>query len=164
MAEPLNDFGPVDELKPEAIGLPGNRRFRVLFRRGSRTVCFWMEKEQLGLLGDAISELLTQIPGGASSPRAFMPGEFSEPFVLQAQTGRMALGYSETSDTFLILVYDLETETAVQEQGLDPDNLLPTFRCEVTRNQLENFYRDTASVIQSGRPPKPGKNGHTSAN
>lgn len=164
MAEPLNDFGPVDELKPEAIGLPGSRRFRTLFRRGNRTVCFWMEKEQLGLLGDAISELLTQIPGGAGRGQTPGSGAFSEVFELEAITGRMALGYNETSDIFLILVYDLETEVAAQEQSLNPEDLTPSFRCEVTRSQLETFYRDTANVIQSGRPPKPGKNGHLRAN
>lgn len=164
MAEPTHDFGPIDELKPEAVGVPGNRRFRVLFRRGNRTVCFWMEKEQLGLLGDAISELLTQVSGGVGRTEPPFTDAFAEPFEIEALTGRMALGYSEATDLFLILVYDLESEVAAQEQSQNPDELVPTFRCELTRGQLEQFYRDTASVINSGRPPKPGKNGHLKAN
>jgi hypothetical protein len=123
-----------------------------------------MEKEQLGLLGDAISELLMQIPGGMGRPTPPVTGNFPEPFESEALTGRMALGYNEASDMFLVLVYDLETEVAAQEQQLAPEEVTPGFRCELTRGQLENFYRDTANVIQSGRPPKPGKNGHLKAN
>lgn len=160
MAQPIRDFGPVDELKPEAVGFPGNRRFRVLFRKDRRVVCFWMEKEQLGLLGDAISELLTQVEGGVGRVDPPATGQFPEPFEFEALTGRMALGYNEASDLFLIFVYDLETEVEAQEQGQNPDQAKPTFRCEITRSQLERFYQDTADVINSGRPPKPGKNGH----
>ncbi len=171
MAEPTHDFGPISEIKPEAIGLPGSRRFRVLFRRDNRVACFWMEKEQLGALGDAVQELLNQVEGGNGTPEPPPTGVFPEPFEVEAQTGRLALGYNEASDLFLMLLFDVDTEMQAQEQSGSEEeletasaNMLPTMRCEATRSQLERFYNETASVIMSGRPPKPSKNGHFHAN
>lgn len=173
MAEAVHDFGPLDELKPEAIGVPGQRRFRVLFRRGNRTACFWMEKEQLGALADAVNELLTQISGGIGkgnyNPAA--TGKFPEPFEVEAQTGRLALGYNEASDLFLLLLYDIDSEIEAQEQSETEEELenaslsmTPTIRCEASRSQLERFYNDSAAVIQAGRPQPPSKNGHYRTN
>ena len=171
MAEPLHDFGPIDELKPEAIGIPGSRRFRLLLRQGSRTACFWMEKEQLGALADAISELLTQIEGGQGLTEPQATGSFPEPYEIEVQTGRLALGFNEASGLFLILLYDIDAETEAQESALEDEeaevtaaNMRPTLRCEATRGQLERFYSEAAQVIQAGRPPKPSKNGHFHAN
>ncbi len=170
MAEPTHDFGPLDELKPEAIGRPGQRRFRILFRKGNRVACFWMEKEQLGALGDAVHELLGQVTGGAGPHNPRPTGSFPEPFEFEAQTGRLALGYNEASDLFLLLLFDIETELEVEEkvegeEEMESTNaeINPTIRCEVSRSQLERFYNEAAAVIQSGRPPKPSKNGHFKA-
>ncbi len=170
MAEATHDFGPLDDIKPEAIGVPGNRRFRVLFRRDSRTACFWMEKEQLGALADAINELLNQMSGGAGgNPQA--TGTFPEPFEVEAQTGRLALGYNEATDLFLLLLYDIDSEIQAQEQAETEEeletaslNMTPTIRCEATRRQLERFYTECANVIQSGRPMPPSRNGHFKTN
>lgn len=165
MAEPMHDFGPIDELKPEAIGVPGNRRFRLLIRQGRRTACFWMEKQQMGALADAVNELLAQVEGGQGIPDAPVLNSYPEPFEVEAQTGRLALGYNEASDLFLLLLFDIESEMRAQEEaGTDEEveavSMSPTIRCEVTRSQLERFYGEAAVVIQSGRPPKPSKNGH----
>ena len=170
MAQPVHDFGPLDEIKPEAIGVPGNRRFRLLLRQGRRTACFWMEKQQMGALADAVSELLAQMEGGQGMPNPPALNSFPEPFEVEAQTGRLALGYNEASDLFLLLFFDIESEIDIQESAssveeaeVSAGKMNPTLRCEATRGQLEQFYGQAAQVIQSGRPPKPSKNGHLSA-
>jgi uncharacterized repeat protein (TIGR03847 family) len=171
MADPIHDFGPIDEIKPEAIGVPGRRRFRVLFRQGNRVACFWMEKQQLGALADAVNELLNQIEGGTGRKDPPATGVFPEPFELEAQTGRLALGYNESVDLFLLLLYDVESEIEAQEQASSEEELenastamTPTLRCEASRSQLEHFYSEAAVVIESGRPQPPSKNGHYKAN
>jgi uncharacterized repeat protein (TIGR03847 family) len=167
MADALHDFGPIDEMKPEAIGLPGNRRFRLLFRAGSRVACFWMEKQQLGALADAVNELLSQAEGGEGRQDPTPTGHFPEPFEIEAQAGRLALGYNEASDLFLIFLYDIETELNLLENAQSEEeaedataNAVPTIRTEVTRGQLERFYGEAATVINAGRPQKPSRNGH----
>ena len=65
----------------------------------------------------------------------------------------------------------MESEVEAQEAAGDDEeleasalNMHPTVRCEVSRAQLERFYAAAAIVIESGRPPKPSKNGHYRAN
>ncbi|MEI7553907.1 DUF3090 family protein [Candidatus Chlorohelix sp.] len=166
MADALHDFGAIDELKPEAIGIPGNRRFRVLFREGKRAACCWMEKEQLGALADAIKELLEQYEGGKNYKDPLATGIYPEPFQVEAQTGRLALGYNDESELFIIYLYDLESEqqaidkATTQEEAEElANNILPIIRVEASRSQLEKFYREAAQVISSGRVQH-SKNGH----
>jgi uncharacterized repeat protein (TIGR03847 family) len=161
MADALYDFGPIDEIKPEAIGVPGNRRFRILFRKGRQVACFWLEKQQMGLLADTINELLAQVEGGFGQGIDPQPtGNFPEPFTFQYQTGRMALDYNPDTDYFSMLMFDVEAELALQEefQGREEEieeaDLRPTFRGDVTRSQLEKFYNDAASVITVRPNPK----------
>ena len=52
------DFGLVDVVDAEAIGEPGQRTFRLRARSGAMRAALWMEKEQLTVLGRAISRLL----------------------------------------------------------------------------------------------------------
>lgn len=171
MSEPTHDFGPIDEMKPEAIGIPGNRRFRLVIRQGGRVACFWMEKQQLGALADAVHELLAQVEGGEGMTEGLTTDSYPEPFEVEKQTGRLALGYNEASDLFLLLLYDIESEIEAQEDAENAEEaeaaatrIPPTLRCEVSRKQLERFYRQSAEVIESGRPPKPSKNGYHKAN
>src|SRR5262249_21578304 len=122
-------------------------------------------------LADAVNELLTQIEGGIGQREPTPTGAFPEPFEVEAQTGRLALGYNEAADLFLLLLYDIDSEIQAQEQAENEEelenasvNMTPTIRCEATRNQLERFYNDSATVIQSGRPQPPSRNGHYRAN
>jgi uncharacterized repeat protein (TIGR03847 family) len=171
MPESTHDFGPLDEMKPEARGVPGSREFRLLLRQGRRVACFKMEKQQLGALADAVHELLAQVEGGYGMPDTEPNDAFPEPYEVDRQTGRLALGYNEASDLFLLLLYDIESEIQAQELATSPEEaemnvsrMPPTLRCEVSRSQLERFYRQSAQVIESGRPPKPSKNGYHAAN
>ncbi|MBI4235758.1 MAG: DUF3090 family protein, partial [Chloroflexi bacterium] len=58
MAEAQHDLGLVTRLHTEALGTPGQRRFRILAEgeRGSAVV--WLEKEELHSLALAIARLL----------------------------------------------------------------------------------------------------------
>jgi uncharacterized repeat protein (TIGR03847 family) len=166
MADAQHDFGPIDEMKPEAIGIPGNRRFRVVFRTGPRTACFWMEKEQLGALADAINELMGQTEGGQGKTNSLPTGLYPEPFEVEVQTGRLALGFNDLADLFIILLYDIEIERAIVESAETQEEadekikgMAPIIRVEASRTQLERFYREAAQVINSGRV-RPSKNGH----
>jgi hypothetical protein len=166
MAEALYDFGPLDELKPEAIGLPGSRRFRVVFREGQRTACFWMEKEQLGGLADTIHEMLAQDERGLGKTGQDLTGSYPEPFTVEAQSGRIALGYNDLADLFILYFFDAEQERALIEKATSEEeaerlvqNLTASLRIEASRQQLERFYRDCAEIINSGRV-RHSRNGH----
>lgn len=58
MADP-EPFGPIQFVGAEAIGVPGQRRFRLTaMAEDGRSAMLWMEKEQLNALGDAIETVL----------------------------------------------------------------------------------------------------------
>lgn len=52
-------FGPLMYITAEAIGQPGQRRFRLrAMNEETETATLWLEKEQLAALGDAIENVL----------------------------------------------------------------------------------------------------------
>ena len=56
-----HDYDRLAILEAEAIGEPGNRRFRLIAGVPGDAVTLWMEKEQLNALGLALGELLLQL-------------------------------------------------------------------------------------------------------
>ena len=57
------DFGRAELLEPEAIGEPGQRRFRLRVQSGDKAASLWMEKEQLAALSFGIRQILEQNTG-----------------------------------------------------------------------------------------------------
>ena len=56
---PLTEFGPVQHLSADAVGQPGQRRFRLrAISQGGAYAFVWMEKEQLSAIGEAIETTL----------------------------------------------------------------------------------------------------------
>ncbi len=59
MAE-VRDFGTLEYISAEAIGQPGQRRFRLLVLNDEAlSGSLWLEKEQLAALGDALDTVLS---------------------------------------------------------------------------------------------------------
>ena len=146
MAEPQHDFGVLDEIQPEAIGVPGQRRFRMLLRRGNRTASLWMEKEQLAALAQAVDELLGQMPeAGLGRSESLATNYFPQPYEVETQVGRLSLGYDESAQLFVLLVYSLEAEE-------NDDEIV---RSRLTRGQFERFSQEAMSVVMAGRPRCP---------
>lgn len=154
MASNAYDFGVVERLQASAVGLPGQRRFRLQFmnERGE-TANLWIEKEQLHELGHAVDQLLAQLSGdpfidlvrvGEEEPEQSGPElEFPEPAAFEFRIGRLALGYDEGRARFMLLIRDVE------DQG-EPANI--GFRCLVTKEQLQALSTQVEQLMASGRP------------
>ena len=56
MEDARHTFNEVRRLQADAVGEPGNRRFRLLVEDGHRAACLWLDKEQLQALGLAIDQ------------------------------------------------------------------------------------------------------------
>src|SRR5437667_12903835 len=106
------DLGPIDVLGADAVGQPGQRRFRLFAqnRRGSAVV--WMEKEQLNSLSLAIDRFLalitegqvlrTEAVAGKPPPPPGMPADFPRQPTYDIQVGQMRLNYDEGSEMFML--------------------------------------------------------------
>lgn len=140
------DFDVVRRLEPDAVGLPGHRRFRLIIENDNRTAFLWMEKEQLQALGLAVDQMLTPIkpvwtntqPKTAENAPA--PANIGGANV-EIQVGRMGLGYDENAKLFIIVAHDAASEA--------DDS--PTFRCLASRATLTGLSDKITSVTAAGR-------------
>ena len=140
-------------LRVEAIGEPGQRRFRLLAVVGGDTFVVWMEKQQLQALGLALEQMLEQLPDhGPEIAGASVPIDFDVETRRQFRAGRMELGYDERQDRLVIVAHDINEESDDEPPeigGAGPDI---GFACRLTREQAREVSADAAAVVAAGRP------------
>src|SRR5687768_14874345 len=59
--EQHHDFDNLTRAEAEAIGVPGQRRFRMVFGDELDAIVLWLEKQQLQALGMAFEQMLAQL-------------------------------------------------------------------------------------------------------
>ena len=145
MASPQAEFTSMSSIKPEALGEPGQRTFRLLVEDVAGSAMIWMEKEQLFQLAMAITRLQAILPasGEADPETPSGEGESSGPH-LEFTVGKMVLGHEGNSDRFVIDAYDAGVEES-EDAG-------PTVRLWGLRGQLRTFAAEALKVCASGRP------------
>lgn len=145
MAEdPINSGDEALRIKAEALGEPGQRRFRLVAIIDRETRIVWLEKEQLARLAQALEQVLDNLPG--PGPQAPIPARGSLEFDLgsrhQIRAGRMELGFDENRFHLIIIAHDLE----------DEDASAPAFICRLTPAQARDLAEEAAEVVMAGRP------------
>jgi uncharacterized repeat protein (TIGR03847 family) len=144
MEIPEHDYGRAVSVDAEAIGRPGQRRFRLLVRSESGSACVWMEKQQLDAIGVWITETLAKLDREQPTDEPEQqPSELLEPFDLDFRASQLGLGYAEDANLFAVQAYD-------SERSLERES--PTFRCFLNRGQCRYLARKIAEVIAGGRP------------
>ena len=158
----LQDFGEPDFFEPEAIGVPGNRRFRVIAGSRGRTAALWMERDQLQAFTSSLQQVLAQITGEDILRPAFEEpappppprADFPEDPDLELQAGPIALAYDEEDDRVVVLMAPVEIievdGTPVLNEDADPE-----FRATLTQTGVETFIGLAERVIAAGRPRCP---------
>ena len=149
MANETYELGRAIGILADAVGPPGNRRFRLLARNEDDLANLWVEREQLQAMATAIEKLLSEIPSLAADdpdrPPREGPVSFDMPPNLEFRVGQLALGYDEQRKLFVLLAHDLEGE-----QGGPP-----AFSCLVSREQLQAFGFAVHALVAAGRPRCP---------
>ncbi len=156
--------GDATRVMVEAIGEPGQRRFRFVARIDQDTVVIWMEKQQLQALGIALEQVLDQIESDVTlfeQPDTIAPLDLNTR--QQFRAGRMELGYDERNDRLVVIAHDLEDSSGE-----------PRVTCRISRSQARELCTEAEIVVTAGRPicplcmnpmgpgPHvcPGQNGH----
>jgi uncharacterized repeat protein (TIGR03847 family) len=163
MSNELHDFGRAQLFDAEAIGEPGNRRFRLFARSPRGTAVLWMEREQLEALSLAVDQMLSQIQGGdVLRPEALAavpevpgaPGDFPADPDLEFQVSGMQLGYDEDHDIIQVRATPIELIEQDGEMTLRED-ADPIFSILVNRNQATRLSSHIVGILASGRPRCP---------
>jgi uncharacterized repeat protein (TIGR03847 family) len=142
------DFGPLDHISAEAIGQPGQRRFRLrAINEVGETASLWLEKEQLSALGEAISNALEsegyvyeRLPLDDIAPEPVFPLTAGVDFRL----AQLSMGLNTDSKAIILIAADGPE---------DEDSLTVTM--EVDYRRSHELQRQIREVVAAGRPPCP---------
>jgi uncharacterized repeat protein (TIGR03847 family) len=160
------DLGLVDVLGADAVGPPGQRRFRLFARSGSGSAIMWMEKVQLNELGLAIDRLLAQVSqgkilriearvGGEEVVTTMgLPADFPPIPDEEFQVAQLRLSYDFRRALLILMAVPLEIVTEEQEiRGqLRADQAVTCFFTQAQAQALTAMIRQT---VGAGRPVCP---------
>ena len=143
------ELGSVIHVSAEAVGQPGQRRFRLrAISEEGDTASLWLEKEQLVALGEAIENVLKQ--EGYEYQRLPLDDAEPEPvFPLSAQIDfqllQLSMGVNRDTQRIVLIGADA---------GPDESDVT-SVTLEVDYRRGYELRRQIADVVAAGRPPCP---------
>lgn len=159
------DLGPVEVLGAEAIGQPGQRRFRLFVQTMRGAAIIWIEKEQLNSLSLALDRFLAQVTEGQvlrieaqAGDRPLnegMPVWFPQSSAHEFQVGQMKINYDERTMQFQLSAVPLEV---LMERGREPQVFMDEERAILflfTQRQAQRLSSNITQVVTAGRPVCP---------
>jgi uncharacterized repeat protein (TIGR03847 family) len=164
MADQTNDIGSADRVQADAVGVPGQRRFRLRARAADAFALVWLEREQIQALGLAIEQLLTQVQvQRRERPAPADPGgpldDFPPQPTLEFTAGRIGLGYDGERDLAVLELVDIEQNLEDDEENQEDDaEKRPepaTLVVRFTRPQAAALRDQCEATLQAGRPRCP---------
>jgi len=159
------DLGPVDIVGAEAVGQPGERRFRLFALARNISVVMWMEKEQLNNLSIALDRILAQLTAGRIlrteaqatplPPPEGMPANFPARPNFEFQVGQLRISYDERRNLLGLSSIPIEL---LMEPGQEPQVILREEETLSFRFTLEQAHKLTGAItilVSTGRPVCP---------
>jgi len=143
------DLGPVIHISAEAIGEPGQRRFRLrALNAAGESALLWLEKEQLAALGDAIDSVLGA-EGYAHQP---IPPDDREPEpplplnpTVEFQLAQLSMGVNAEARRIVLIAAD-GPQGEEETRGVTMEF---EYHCGF------ELRTKIAQVVAAGRPPCP---------
>jgi uncharacterized repeat protein (TIGR03847 family) len=156
------ELGPVWLLGADAVGRPGQRRFRLFAQSARGSAILWMEKEQLNSLSLSLDHILAQLTEGqvlrvearvGEQPQPTkMPPDFPKTPTYEFQVGQIKLAYEEDRDIFLLSVAPLEIEL---QPGQEPQAILreeDAVSFLFNQREAQELSGSITTVVSAGRP------------
>lgn len=160
MARLVIEHGTPDRFVVGTIGLPGERTFYVQSRQGTDVVSVVVEKQQVALLAEKLSELVDEVGRmnphvRDAEPAAEDLGPLELPLDERFRVGAFGLGW-DTSAGMVVLEIHAQSESfevpdVADDEAEGPDCL----RVWLPAADVKAFVRRTTAVISAGRPPCP---------
>lgn len=166
MAEGEQDFGVVERVTADAVGAPGQRRFRLQARTATTYAVLWVEREQTQALNLALEQLLAQVQmqrreGAVAADPGGPPDDYPPTPTIEFTVGRLGIGYDEDRDLIILQLTNIDAATkeddAVEEAPVPsgepaaPEALIIRF----TRAQAAALKEQCEATLSAGRPRCP---------
>jgi uncharacterized repeat protein (TIGR03847 family) len=171
MARRIYNFDNPDRFVAGALGQAGNRTFYLQARDGERIISVVLEKVQVGLLAERLTQLLSEVRArGASVPDEPAAADMDtdpldEPVHITFRVGTMAIVWDGDEESVVVEARalaeddDLEGDVTEIEAEDDTDDDVDD-ESDVVRVNLEPrtalaFAQRALEVVAAGRPPCP---------
>ena len=160
-------FDTPDRFAAGTVGEPGNRTFFLQARDGTRITSVALEKVQVAVLAQRLTELLDELERrGIEGADADQPLDSSvpvldEPINEAFRVGTLSMGWDTQDDLVLVEARELiaveEDEEEVEEEAFDDeDEDGPDFlRVRLTALAARTFVAQALRLVSAGRPPCP---------
>jgi uncharacterized repeat protein (TIGR03847 family) len=167
MARRIYSFENPDRFVAAAIGQPGSRIFYLQAREGTRVITVSLEKVQVAVLAERLTQLLAEVRGrGADVPEEAIPEEvdrapLEEPVVETFRVGTMAIVWDGDDESVIVeareVTEDDEDEEAEAEEAVvaEQDEEGDLVRVHLEPRRALAFASRALEVVAAGRPPCP---------
>jgi len=157
------DLGRADILGAEAVGQPGQRRFRLFVRSPRGSAVMWMEKTELSTLSLTLDRAIAMVTegqvlrveahaGGDQPRKTGMPADFPVNPTREFQVGHMQLSYSEQSNTFLLSVSPLEISIEGEQEPRVVINEENAVSFAFSLQEAQHLSETIVAAVAGGRP------------
>ena len=168
MARRIYNFDNPDRFVAGAIGQPGSRTFYLQARDGDRILSVVLEKVQVTLLAERLTQLLAEVrERGADVPGEPAPADvdaapLDEPIDEVFRVGTMAIVWDGDDESIIVEATALrEGDEAADEAANeaadddDPDAESDVVRVHLDPRRALAFAQRALEVVAAGRPPCP---------
>lgn len=135
--------GDAQMLRAEALGEPGQRRFRLVAVIDGETYVLWMEKQQVQALGLALEQLVEHLPPspgfGGNDPTAFVDENTRNQF----RVGRIEIAFDESLAQIVLGAHDIDQ---------DAEDGRPSLLIRISREIGRALSEEAAELVARGRP------------
>jgi uncharacterized repeat protein (TIGR03847 family) len=170
MARRLFVFENPDRFVAGAVGQPGSRTFYLQAREGTRVITVALEKVQVALLAERLTELLAEVRSrGADVPEdppadEIDRGALEEPVAETFRVGTMAIVWDGDDESVVVEAREItedadeaeeEAPEAEEVAADDTDEDGDLMRVRLEPRQAFAFAAGALEVVSAGRPPCP---------
>lgn len=159
------ELGLVRVLGVEALGEPGQRRFRLFVGGAEASAFVWLEKEQLNSLSLALDRALAilsdgqilriEAQSGAPLAPTTRPATFTDRVDYDLQAGQMSLSFDEDENAFVIHAVPVEMVNGEMDELIGVLHEEETLAFSFALVQGQRLAQDITLVVASGRPVCP---------
>ncbi|MCM3924955.1 DUF3090 domain-containing protein [Frankia sp. AiPs1] len=160
MARRIHVFDPPERFVAGTVGSPGARVFYLQARNGARLVTVAVEKTQVALLAEQLTELLDELGrrgvgmGPAEPVGAADTSPLEQPIEAEFRVATIALGWDPRGSRVVVEAQAAGGEESASGFSDDPDGP-DALRVLLAAAPARAFARRAGRLVSAGRPPCP---------